>query len=55
MPKGKSVEMREEPAKMLYVDGDLVGMAKQNGTLKMYKIVEVGYGDIDKLFYGSFV
>lgn len=49
------VEMREEYAKMLYVNRELVGMAMKNGTLKMFKITEVTYGEIDKLFNGSIV
>jgi hypothetical protein len=42
--------MQEESAKMIYKDGVLVGLIKQNGTLKIYTCTECAYGDVETLF-----
>jgi hypothetical protein len=45
------MEMQEEAVKMIYdQDNQPVGLIKQNGVLKFYKLVEVTYKDIDELF-----
>lgn len=42
--------LREESAKMIYRNGEIVGMMKQNGALKIYQVKEVNYSEVDELF-----
>ena len=44
------MEIREESSKFLYENDKPVAILKQNGTLKVYKLIEVTYGSIDELF-----
>ena len=43
-------ELREESAKFIYSDGQVVGVIKGNGTLKIYTVKECDYKDVDDLF-----
>ena len=45
-----NTEIREESGKFLYQGKEPVALLKQNGTLKIYKLVEVTYKDIEELF-----
>ena len=49
-PEQKTIELKEEGVKIIYRQGEPIACFKQNGTLKMYKLVEVGYGDIAEVF-----
>jgi len=44
------ITMKEEGVKIIYRNGDPIACYKQNGTLKMYKLVEVSYADISEIY-----
>lgn len=44
------METNEEAVKMIYKNDERVGCFVQNGTLKIYKLIEVSYKDIEELF-----
>jgi hypothetical protein len=51
MPENtNAIELKEEGVKIIYRNGQPIACYKQNGTLKMYKLVEVGYGDLAEIY-----
>jgi hypothetical protein len=50
VPNSTAVTLKEEGVKIIYRNGEPVACFKQNGTLKMYKLVEVSYADIAEVF-----
>ena len=44
------IKLKEEGVKIIYRNGEPVAVFKQNGTLKMYKLTEVGYGDLSEIY-----
>ncbi len=44
------MEVKEESTKVGYKDGVPTICFMQNGSLKMYRLVEASYADIDVLF-----
>jgi hypothetical protein len=45
-----AIELKEEGVKIIYRNGEPIACYKQNGTLKMYKLVEVSYADISEIY-----
>jgi hypothetical protein len=51
MPENTSpIQLKEEGVKIIYRNGQPIACYKQNGTLKMYKLVEVSYADISEIY-----
>lgn len=48
--KEPSITLKEEGVKIIYRNGDPIAAYKQNGTLKLYKMVEVTYADIAEIY-----
>jgi hypothetical protein len=43
-------ELKEEGAKFLYRNGEPVAAWKQNGTLRFFKLIEIGYADLSEIY-----
>ena len=43
-------KLQTESAKFIYKDGQIVAMIKGNGTVRIYKVTEASYSDVDDLF-----
>jgi hypothetical protein len=52
MPENQTaaITLKEEGVKIIYRNGEPIACYKQNGTLKMYKLVEVSYADISEIY-----
>ena len=44
------MEMAEIGVKVVYKDGEPAAVIMQNGTLKFYRVEQMGFADIDELF-----
>jgi len=44
------IQLKEEGVKIIYRNGEPIACYKQNGTLKMYRLVEVTYADIAEIY-----
>ena len=44
------MEMAEIGVKVVFKDGEPAAMIMQNGSLKFYKLEQMGFADIDEVF-----
>lgn len=42
--------IKAEEAKFFYIGDTPVGLAKRNGHLRFFKLIEVGYADLESAF-----
>jgi hypothetical protein len=52
-PVSPLITLKEEGVKIIYRNAEPIACYKQNGTLKMYKLVEVTYADIAEIYEPS--
>jgi hypothetical protein len=45
-----AITLKEEGVKIIYRNDEPIACYKQNGTLKMYKLIEVSYADISEIY-----
>jgi hypothetical protein len=43
-------QLKEENGKFLYRDGEPIAVYKQNGTLRFFKLIELGYADLAEIY-----